>query len=82
VYGDPSAHGNSGLTGAIENAYRQAPHTFLVAGITFVAALQLISLGVIAAQAKRYFEELYHLGTTLLRRSPRRSPTPSEIAGE
>ncbi len=69
VYGEPSKVGNSGLTGAIQNAYERAPHTFLVTGITLVLALQLISLGVIAAQAKRYFEELYHLGTTVLRRS-------------
>lgn len=70
VYGDPSAHGNSGFTGAIQNAYRRAPHTFLVTGITFVLAVQLITLGVVAAQAKRYFEELYHLGTSMRRRLP------------
>lgn len=74
VYGDPSPLGNSGLTGAMRNAYDRAPHTFLVTGITFVLALQLISLGVIAAQAKRYFEELYHLGTSVLRRTSRPVP--------
>jgi hypothetical protein len=68
VYGDPSAHGNSGITGAMQNAYERAPHTFLVTGITFILALQLISLGVVAAQAKRYYEELYHLGTSIRRR--------------
>lgn len=78
VYGDPSRYGNSGLTGAIQNAYERAPHTFLVTGITFVLALQLISLGVIAAQAKRYFEELYHLGTTVLRRLPPPTGAPTE----
>ena len=31
-------------------------------------SIQLISLGVIAAQGKRYFEELFHLGTNILRR--------------
>lgn len=81
VYGDPSPLGNSGLTGAIQNAYERAPHTFLVTGITFVLALQLISLGVIAAQAKRYFEELYHLGTSVLRRAQIRPPDRTE-AGE
>ena len=68
VYGDPSQFGNSGLTGAIQNAYERAPHTFLLTGITLVLALQLISLGVIAAQGKRYFEELFHLGTSIRRR--------------
>ncbi|MSO37300.1 MAG: glycosyltransferase family 2 protein [Acidimicrobiia bacterium] len=68
VYGDPSSFGNSGFTAAIQNAYGRAPHTFLITGITFVLALQLIVLGVIAAQAKRYFEELFHLNTTMLAR--------------
>ena len=36
VYGEPSKLGNSGLTGAIQNAYARAPHTFLVTGITLV----------------------------------------------
>ena len=49
----------------------------LLTGITFVLAFQLISLGVVAAQAKRYFEELYHLGTTVLRRTPRPAPSPT-----
>lgn len=67
VWGEPSRFGNSGLTGALQNAYARAPHTFLLTGITLLLALQLISLGVIAAQAKRYFEELFHLGTSVLR---------------
>lgn len=68
VYGDPGDLGNSGLAAAIENAYDRAPHTFFIAGITTVLALQLLTLGVIAAQVKRYFEELFHLGTSILRR--------------
>ena len=68
VWGEPSEFGNSGLTGAIQNAYARAPHAFLFTGITSVLAIQLISLGVIAAQGKRYFEELFHLGTTIYRR--------------
>ncbi|MGZ6966298.1 MAG: glycosyltransferase family 2 protein [Acidimicrobiia bacterium] len=68
VWGQPSEFGNSGLTGAIQNAYARAPHAFLFTGITLVLAIQLISLGVIAAQGKRYFEELFHLGTSIYRR--------------
>ena len=33
--------------------------------------MQLISLGILAIQAKRYFEELFHLGTTILKQRPR-----------
>jgi glycosyltransferase involved in cell wall biosynthesis len=68
VYGEPSPFGNSGLTGAIQNAYERAPHTFLITGITLVLSVQLIGLGVLAAQGKRYFEELFHLGTSIYRR--------------
>jgi glycosyltransferase involved in cell wall biosynthesis len=68
VYGEPSQFGNSGLTGAIQNAYDRAPHTFLITGITLVLSMQLIGLGVLAAQGKRYFEELFHLGTSIYRR--------------
>ena len=56
--------------------------TWVVGSGAAVAAVVLVALGVLAAQAKRYFEELYHLGTTVLRRSPRRVPTADEIAGE
>ena len=41
----------------------------------------LTGLGVLAAQAKRYFEELDHLGTTGLRRARRGSPTVDDPAG-
>jgi glycosyltransferase involved in cell wall biosynthesis len=68
VWGQPSEFGNSGMTGAIQNAYARSPHAFLFTGITSVLAIQLISLGVIAAQGKRYFEELFHLGTSIFRR--------------
>ena len=42
--------------------------SFLFTGVTLVLAIQLLSLGVIAAQGKRYFEELFHLGTSIYRR--------------
>lgn len=67
VYGAKSSFGNYGFTGAVQNAYQEAPHTFLIAGITLVLSIQLISLGIIAAQSKRYFEELFHLGTSIYR---------------
>ena len=53
---------------AVAAAYSERPHTFIVGGIGLVVAIQLLSLGFVAAQNKRYFEELFHLGTTLNRR--------------
>lgn len=41
------------------------PQSFLVGGITFLASIQFLGLGFLALQSKRYFEELFHLGTSL-----------------
>lgn len=45
--------------------FRKNPQSFVVGGITFIAAIQFLSLGFISLQNKRYFEELFHLGTSL-----------------
>ncbi|MGB8860344.1 MAG: glycosyltransferase family 2 protein [Ilumatobacteraceae bacterium] len=53
------------LTEAFAHAWDLRPQTFIIAGFTFVVAVQMISLGVLAAQAKRYFEELFYaVGTS------------------
>ena len=67
-YGHKSSFGNYGLTGAIQNAWDQAPHTFFIFGISLLLSVQLLSLGIVATQSKRYFEELFHLGTSILQR--------------
>ncbi|MDP4283527.1 MAG: glycosyltransferase family 2 protein [Bacteroidota bacterium] len=45
--------------------FKRNPQSFLVGGITFIAAIQFLSLGFLSLQSKRYFEELFHLGTSL-----------------
>jgi hypothetical protein len=45
--------------------FRKNPQSFLVGGITFLAAIQFLSLGFLSLQSKRYFEELFHLGTSI-----------------
>jgi glycosyltransferase involved in cell wall biosynthesis len=52
---------------AVALAYGDAPHTFLVGGFSLVIAFQLIGLGVLSAQSKIYFEELFHLNSKILR---------------
>jgi glycosyltransferase involved in cell wall biosynthesis len=52
---------------AVAAAYAEAPHTFIVALMSLMLAIQLISLGILALQSKRYFEEIFHLGTTIYR---------------
>lgn len=44
--------------------FKQNPQSFLVGGITFIIAIQFLSLGFLSLQSKRYFEELFHLGTS------------------
>jgi glycosyltransferase involved in cell wall biosynthesis len=50
---------------AVGTAFRAFPHTFVVGGISLLASLQLICFGVLSLQQKKYFEELFHLGTTI-----------------
>jgi dolichol-phosphate mannosyltransferase len=45
--------------------FRKNPQSFIVGGITFLAAIQFLGLGFLSLQNKRYFEELFHLGTSL-----------------
>jgi glycosyltransferase involved in cell wall biosynthesis len=44
--------------------FRKNPQSFIVGGITFIAAIQFLSVGFLSLQSKRYFEELFHLGTS------------------
>lgn len=44
--------------------FRKNPQTFVVGGVTFLASIQLLSLGFLSLQSKRYFEELFHLGSS------------------
>jgi hypothetical protein len=50
---------------SLAKQFSMNPQSFLVGGITFIAAIQFLSLGFISLQNKRYFEELFHLGTSL-----------------
>ena len=52
---------------AVLAAFQLSPHGFVVGGISLVVGIQLISLGILSAQNKRYFDEIFHLGTTVYR---------------
>jgi len=43
--------------------FKKNPQSFIVGGITFLASIQFLGLGFLSLQSKRYFEELFHLGT-------------------
>jgi hypothetical protein len=55
------------MSAAVAEAYALYPHTFIVGLLATMMALQLIGMAMLSLQNKRYFDELFHLGTTLLR---------------
>jgi hypothetical protein len=55
---------------AVGEAFRLAPHAFIVGGVALLVAIQLISLGLLALQKKRYFVELFYMGSLLCRNNP------------
>lgn len=52
---------------ALRDAFQLSPHAFIVGGISLIFAVQLISLGILSAQNKRYFDDVFHLGTSVYR---------------
>jgi len=49
--------------------FKKNPQSFMVGGITLIASIQFLSLSFISLQSKRYFEELFHLGTSIKKNS-------------
>jgi hypothetical protein len=55
------------FSAAVAQAYAEFPHTFIVGFLSLMLAVQLISLGILALQSKSYFEEVFHLGSSVKR---------------
>ncbi|MDX2240343.1 MAG: glycosyltransferase family 2 protein [Leptolyngbyaceae cyanobacterium bins.302] len=58
---------------AVAAAFQQSPHTFIIGGMSLMLAIQLFSLGVLSVQNKRYFEEVFYLGTSIYKSTQRNS---------
>jgi glycosyltransferase involved in cell wall biosynthesis len=56
------------FSNAVAEVFNSRPHAFFIAGVVLIIALQFISLGFIALQNKRNFEETYHFLTNIHRR--------------
>lgn len=52
---------------AVSAAYAQFPHTFIIGISSLMLGIQLVGLGVLALQNKNYFEEMFHLASTIYR---------------
>jgi glycosyltransferase involved in cell wall biosynthesis len=58
---------------AIGSVFKSRPHAFFVGGITLMLAIQILSLGFLSLQNKRYFEELFHINSTILKQNSSKS---------
>jgi glycosyltransferase involved in cell wall biosynthesis len=56
------------FSSATARVFQERPHAFFVGGVVALLALQMISLGFLSYQNKRYFEELFHLASGIRRR--------------
>ncbi len=51
----------------VQSGYTEHGGIFFLAGGLLIISIQLLSLGFLSMQSKRYFEEIFHLGTTIHR---------------
>lgn len=56
---------------SLAKQFSKNPQTFIVGGVTFISAIQFLSLGFLSLQSKRYFEELFHFSTSLKKQNDR-----------
>jgi dolichol-phosphate mannosyltransferase len=66
---EESVHIDYPFSHSLALQFKKNPQSFLVGGITFIAAIQFLSLGFLSLQSKRYFEELFHLGSNLKKKT-------------
>ncbi len=64
----PSGMFNDRLTESIARVFQQRPHAFFIGGLLLISAIQFLSLGFLSLQNKRYFDELFNINSTLLRK--------------
>ena len=50
---------------AVAIVFKERQYSFLIGGFVFIVALQFFSTGFLSLQGKRYFEELFHLNSSL-----------------
>jgi glycosyltransferase involved in cell wall biosynthesis len=63
----PDAGGLPRMTAALAAAYALYPHTFVVGLLALMLAIQLISLGVLSLQSKKYFEDMFFVASGIYR---------------
>ena len=54
---------------AVAQVFAERPYSIIVGGITLIISLQFLGIGFLSLQNKRYFDELFHINTTLLKQA-------------
>ena len=54
---------------AVSEVYKQRPYSFVVGGISLIISIQIMGMGFLSLQKKRYFDELFHLNSAILRKN-------------
>jgi glycosyltransferase involved in cell wall biosynthesis len=52
---------------AVSMVYQERPYAFVVGGVTLIISIQIMGLGFLSLQKKRYFDELFHLNSAILK---------------
>jgi glycosyltransferase involved in cell wall biosynthesis len=68
IISNSGSYSEGKVTAAIVEAFHRIPHVFLIGGFLFVIALQLLTHGFSSLQSKRYYEEIFHINTSLLKK--------------
>jgi glycosyltransferase involved in cell wall biosynthesis len=55
------------FSAAVGMVFMERPSSFVIGGISLIIALQFVIVGFLSLQSKRYFDELFHLNTNMLR---------------
>jgi len=55
------------MAAAVALAYSRYPHTFIVGLLSLMLAIQLTGMAMLSLQSKKYFDELFHIESTVLR---------------
>ncbi len=62
----PGPWGMDRFDAAVAAAFSVAPHTIIIGGMTLLLAVNFIAWGILALQNTNYFEQMFHLGTTIM----------------
>ncbi len=52
---------------AVSAVYEQRPYSFVVGGVSLIVSIQIMGMGFLSLQKKRYFDELFHLNSRILK---------------